>query len=414
MPMQVLEQLLVDALNSTVEIDPDRLAAMTSDQWREWLALVAVQRVRPILWQRLKQKGVSHLVPDEMARALRESLRRNTMRNLRLYGELRSLLAALAAEDIPVILLKGIYLADAVYDSVGLREMNDIDILARPGDLRRIADILIAMGYQSPRPISPEVTLKTSHHLPPLVKQGYAVFEIHWSLMEPEGMGYVAPDVFRERAVPVRVAGCDTLALSAEDLLLHLCYHTSFHHLFAFGLRPSCDIAAVIDRFGPDIEWHKLAERARRLGWQRGVYLALRLARDLAGAHIPDDLLTALRPPGTPDAIDATARSQLFGDKEAARPITIHFAELLQKENPVDKGRIFLRRLFLPRLQMAAIYSVPADSLRIYACYPHRLFYLLFSYSHHLNRYHQDDGGLHALVERQNRICSWLAGLAGE
>ncbi len=412
--MHPFEQLLGDALNPSVRLAPGRLAGLTPDQWREWLALADAQRVRPLLWHRLRQKGVAHLLPDETATSLKEALHRNAMRNLRRYGELRNLLAALQAEDIPVILLKGIYLAEAVYGNVGLREMCDIDLLARPGDLKRIAGILAEMGYRSPRHVCPDITVQTDHHLPPLIKPGYATFEIHWNLSRPDGYAAADPEILWARAVPVRIAGCDTLALSPVDLILHLCYHTSYHHRFVFGLRPSLDIGAVVDRFGPAIDWQGLAELAGRLGWQRGVFMALRLARDLVGADIPDALLKGLCPADMPEAIIAVARTQIFSDKEAARPITSHLAALLGTDGLVGKCRIFCRRLFLPRVQMAAHYPVPVDSLRIYACYLHRFIDLLFRYRHHLNRYrHDDDGRLHLLVERQNCIADWLTGATG-
>lgn len=82
--MQPLERLLLDALNPAITLGTDRLDELTPEQWQEWLALAAAQRVTPVLWQRLKQKGVAHLVPEEAAEALKAALSRNALRNLRL------------------------------------------------------------------------------------------------------------------------------------------------------------------------------------------------------------------------------------------------------------------------------------------------------------------------------------------
>ena len=125
-------QLLIDCLKKD---DPEfvaaRLSGLSPECWQSFLALTDTQRVMPLLWHRLRQKGLDKAIPIEVSKELREAFNRNTLQNLRFYGDLRCLLSALKPEGIPLILLKGIFLADAVYVNMGLREMNDIDVLAR-------------------------------------------------------------------------------------------------------------------------------------------------------------------------------------------------------------------------------------------------------------------------------------------
>jgi hypothetical protein len=111
--------------------------------------------------------------------------------------------------------------------------------------------------------------------------------------------------------------------------LLHLCLHTSYQHQFAFGLRPSCDIAETIACFGSTLDWRTLTERAERWGWQRGVYLALQLAKELAGADVPADILGRLQSTDVTEAILENARAQVFTDARFAISIPAPFAELL-------------------------------------------------------------------------------------
>lgn len=178
-------RLLIDCLKKDEPgFDAARLSGLSPERWQALLALAATQRVRPLLWHRLRQKGLDKAVPIKAANELREAARRNTLRKLRLCGELRRLLSALKPEEIPLILLKGIFLADAVYGNVGLREMNDIDLLARSVDLMRIAETLTGMGYTPLQPICADI-IKTQHHLPRLVTPDHAGFEIHWNLTSP-------------------------------------------------------------------------------------------------------------------------------------------------------------------------------------------------------------------------------------
>ena len=405
-----LEQLLIDCLEKNEsEFDATLLSSLSPEHWRALLNLATVQRVRPLLWHRLRQKGLDKAVPMAVAEALREAFRRNTLHNLRYYGELRLLLSALKPEGIPLILLKGIFLADAVYGNIGLREMNDIDVLARHADLTRIAEMLTSMGYSPLQPICAGITLDVHQHLPCMVKPDHASFEIHWNLTSPGESYSIDPGGLWERAVPVQIAGCEALTLAPEDLLLHLCMHTSYHHQFAFGLRPSCDIAETISRFGSALDWQTVAERAAGQGWQRGVYLALRLAWELLGADVPSDILARLRPADMTEAVLETVRVQVFADKSFAIPVTLTLAELLESRRLWDKIRIFWQRVFLPRAMIAAQYAVPRDSVRIYSCYPRRFVYLLRRYGHTLKKFQENDAPLKALVNRKNRIANWLA-----
>ena len=188
-------RLLVDCLKRDASaIDAAWLSDLSPECWQAFLALAATQRVMPLLWHRLRQKGLDAAVPVETAEAFRNASRRNTLHNLRFYGELRRLLSALKPEGIPLILLKGIFLADAVYGNMGLREMNDIDVLARPTDLARIAEILTGMGYTPPQPICVDTTLKSAQHLPRMVKPDHAAFEIHWNLTCPGESFNIDPD----------------------------------------------------------------------------------------------------------------------------------------------------------------------------------------------------------------------------
>lgn len=405
-----LYDILIDCLKKgQCKPETTAITALSDQDWHNLLALAAIQRITPLLWHRIKQKKLETFVPEMAAAQFKEASRSNTLRNLRFNGELHLLLTALNAENIPLILLKGMVLANTVYENIGLREMNDIDVLARPEHLTRIADILMGMGYKPLQPIDVDVTMQVGHHLPPLIKKGLAMYEIHWNLTNPNECYNIDPHGLWERAVPIQIAGCKTLMLSPEDMLLHLCLHTSYQHPFIFGLRPFCDISKIIEHFGSTLDWQTVTDRAYRQGWQRGVYLALRLAVELAGAAVPIDILERLQPADMSGRILETARSQIFTEKYFATSITTSFAKLLTSKRFSDKIRIIWQRIFLPKAAISAQYSVPMDSVKIYGCYPRRLYDLLRRHGRTLKKYRQNDAPLKNLVERKNLIETWLA-----
>jgi len=60
-------------------------------------------------------------------------------RNSAIAGQLAELLVACAAADIDAMVLKGGYLAFAVYPDPALRGMSDLDLFFRPGAIRAVS-----------------------------------------------------------------------------------------------------------------------------------------------------------------------------------------------------------------------------------------------------------------------------------
>ena len=399
-------QLLIDCLKrGKPDGESKSLNSISPERWPTFLKLAAMQRVRPLLWHRIQEKGLVHMVPVEAADALRRSFLRNTTRNLRLYGELQQLLSVLQSEGIDLILLKGIYLATAVYEQIGLREMGDIDVLAHSSDLPRIVEIMANLGHVPIQPIFIDVTFQAKHHLPRMEKKGLATFELHWNLVEPGASYSIDIEGLWKHAVPVQVVGFKALALSSEDLLLHLCVHASHHHQFNFGLRPFCDIAETIHRFNSTIDWQAVVEQAIAGKLQRGVYLTLRLAKEMIGADVPAVVLEKLQPGDCTGTLIETARSQVF----ACRSVPSSFAELLESGSVWTKLRIFLQRVFLPRATIASLYSLPADSAKIYVFYLRRFFDVLRRHRKTIQKFHQE-GRSH---KRARRTSEWHRQMAG-
>jgi hypothetical protein len=411
--MELEQSKLYDILIACLKKDkcgPEAAAvsALSAQDWHNLLALSTIQRVTSLLWHRLKQKNLETLVPETTAAQLRESFRHNTMNNMRLNGELRLLLLKLNAENIPLILLKGIVLANTVYENIGLREMNDIDVLTQPDDLQRIADILTGMGYKPLQPFRTDVTIQTAYHLPGFIKKGHAKIEVHWTITHPNTNYSIEPHGLWKRAVPVQISGCQTLMLSPEDLFLHLCLHTSYLHPFTFGLRPFCDIAETIDHFGSALNWETVVERAISQHWQRGVYLALQMAVELAGASVPDHVMEKLQPVDISETILETARTQIFTDKYFATSIPTSFAQLLESRRLSDKFKIFWRRVFLPKALIANNYSIPIDSLIIYVCYLRRVYDVLRRHGSTFNKFQKNDSAVKSLADRKKIIADWM------
>ncbi|MBU1050865.1 nucleotidyltransferase family protein [Candidatus Bipolaricaulota bacterium] len=415
-----LIDLLLDCLHLDAScVDADRLAALTETDWEALVALATEQQVCALLTQQLKSRGLDAVVPDVTMQVLRDFYLQNAARNLRLCNELKRIVETLRADDvsstgeiIPVIVLKGLHLATQVYDNIALRQMGDLDLLVPKQHLQRAADALITSGYKPLKPYSVDVDVALSQHLTAFIKSEISKIdkvEIHWTLTKPNQPYTIAVDELWVRAVPLQIAGIDVLGLCSEDLLLHLCLHTSYQHQFAFGLRPSCDIAYLIQHCGETFDWGTVQQRAEAWGWGRGVYLALRVAQELVGANVPGDVLRQLEPFAFEETVVATARNQIFTSWTPTGFLSRELARLMGRDNLWASLRDFARRIFLPRVVLAKHYSVSANSPKVYLYYLVRFKDVLVRHGRTAWRILQKDPEIAPLADRTRDLLDWLS-----
>ncbi len=408
-----LSILLIDILKRGKDVDPARLSALTPEQWQEFQVIAAHQRVTPLVFYRLKKKGLDQAVPSDVYASLKDVYQQNIMRIMKISGQSRRVLKALNTAGIPTIARKGIVLANSIYESIGLREMSDFDLLVPQEKLAEAFEIITGMGYKPAQPFYLDSLIRSGKHIPCCIKKGHVNIDIHWNITSPNMSYSIDPRELLEKAVPVQILDYDTLMLSPEDLLLHLCLHTSYQHQFDFGLRPFCDIAEVIHHFKTTLDWHIVTEKAKQRKWARGVYLALVIALEFAGAEVPKDILERLHPADVTDTLTNTVETQILAEKTFTASVPEHFAKLLANKSPIEQIKIFTKRVFLPRATIATQYSIPPDSFKVYAYYPKRFMDVLLRHGHtfrYVTKHRENDPFLKALIDRKALISDWLTG----
>ena len=406
-----LIELLLGCLHwEAGHLSAEELAGLNDAGWEAFLALAAEQRIRPLLYQRLTERGLDAAAPEQVLGALRAVYRQTALRTMRFQAELAALAQALAAQDVPLIALKGVYMAHTVYRNPALREMNDLDVLVRRQHLPAAIDVLTQRGYTPAQEVEIEVDMATMHHLPRFFKADVAGFEIHWSLCRLKQSYSIDTSELWERVVPTQIGGVSLFGLAPEDLLLHLCLHTSYQHQFIFGLRPSCDIAAVIERYVDALDWDEVVARTRRWRWQRGVYLALRLAADLVGAAVPEAVLAALCPVDGDGVILATARQQIFTEKAFNRESAARAISLRRQPGIVPKLAYAWRRLLPPPASLRVLYArrVRPNWLPLY--YAAHIGEFVQRYSRTIWNSVTGERSTHELLDRKRVVHEWLSG----
>lgn len=409
-----LIDILLQCLHKDSERFPhNRLNEFNSDQWNSLVDLAVEHRVVPLLHQQLTDNNAADAMDEDSyaLKVLQSYSRQVAKNNLRFLGELRAFLQECNQNQILVILLKGIYLAARVYENPGVREMNDIDLLLKSSDLEQAYRFLTEMGYRSINPVqieNIENVIRQHQHLAPLVREGVAAFELHWNITRPGKNYSINPEKLWPRAEPVTIAGEKAFTLCPEDLLLHLCIHTSYQHNFSFGLRPFTDIAEVIHKEQDRINWDFFTERTRQFQCGRGVFLALKISQSFVGASVPDKVFINLQP-DEPDAnIMKTAVKQIFTKKEESRSLTPAMVNFAKDTSLGVRVKIILNQIFWPEHVMIKFYPVRKGSVKLYLYYFVRFWEVFKRNAVSTLKVFGKDTHLTEIADRKQKLRNWM------
>jgi hypothetical protein len=198
-------------------------------------------------------------------------------------------LSFLEAHGICVIPFRGPTLAAWLYGDLALRQFKDLDVLVRQRDVPRAKELLRSLGYHPKISLSGagERAFLRFRTADVLVHEGNGnMVDLQWQVIDRFHLSF-APDELWDRLERRQLAGRQVPALAPADLLMILCVHGDAHIWERLGWL--CDIAVFLEAY-PTLDWEKVALAATRQGWERRLFLALRLANDLLGAPLPEAL----------------------------------------------------------------------------------------------------------------------------
>jgi hypothetical protein len=374
--------LLLQCLGVRRNRAPSEPPTPTVSDWAEVLRQAADNGLGPLLYHRLTTTAPAVEMPSIVLDQLRNAAVRSAAQSLQIEADLRVVLAALRRHDVDVIVLKGAHLGQVVYQNFALRTMCDLDVLVRRQDLAKATTVLADLGYTPQYYRVEAVDYAHHHHLRPMARGDGVKVELHWTIAQPGTPFDIDLSGLWERAQTVQIAGVNALALSPEDLVLHLCLHTSFGHRYRVGLRAFWDLLEVVHHYRARLDWDVVVRRAHQWKIGRYVYLTLRLVRELLAADIPETAIAALEPPGFPPEVVAWAKTCVF-TSERETSVSPSMAELWTSRRLKAKLIVLWRTLYPSRPAMARIYSTPAGSRRIYLYYLLRWPDLVLRYGRH-------------------------------
>src|SRR3990172_7575174 len=241
-----------------------------------------------------------HDMPHGFMVEIRKDYFSTAARNTLIYSAFKNVIEAFNKNGIDAIAMKGIALAELIYQDIGLRGMSDVDLLIRKEDIKRANDALEGMGYYAvdlSRFDGGDSYLTTCDYRSenPL----HPSFHIHWhivnSTVPAPYSSRINMDELWKDALPVEIAGVRVLSMSPHHFLIHLSEHAMRVTHSASKLIYLVDIKALAERYKDTLDWHKVVETSKNYGLDKFVYNILSFCKMNIAFDVPEVVFNNLK-----------------------------------------------------------------------------------------------------------------------
>lgn len=270
------------------------------DAWEEWKSVIDVEsldpashRMLPLLYRSLQIQGIK----DPSMGKYKGVYRRTWYKNQVLFHAIASLLDSFAGAGIETMVLKGAALIVLNYRDIGLRPMNDFDVLVRMEQVLPAIRLLQEEGWVPMEfvPTVKYISVSYSHGF----RDGKGQeIDLHWHVLA-QSREIDADDDFWEGAITAGIHDVTTRALNPTDQLLHVCIHGARWNSTP-PIRWIADAMTVLTTCQGEIDWDRLIAQARKrrlalplretLGYLQSAFDApvpLEALRNIQGTPVP-------------------------------------------------------------------------------------------------------------------------------
>lgn len=258
--------------------------------WKRWRGSVEFDdvdggsaRLLPLVYRNLGPDAFD----TEVAGRLKGLYRRAWSQNQLIFERAGEGISALEAAGIQTLVTKGASLAVLSYRDVGVRPMDDADVLVPIERTREAIEVLTSAGWSADQ--DDPLAWAQVHHSLGFAGPAGGNLDLHWfALWQP-----ARDEELWRASVPLDLAGVATRAPSPADQLLLACVHgTPWCPLPPFPW--IADAVAVIRSAGEDLDWDRVAGEAERRRLTVATGAALAYLREELGAPVPGRVLDRL------------------------------------------------------------------------------------------------------------------------
>ena len=295
--------LLVECARPTGNVERLNKSLRLLVNWPALLELAEGHGVLGLAATRLRDCGEA-AVPQKIAQELRERQRAHVLFTLRLTAEMFRLLECFAAAGLEALVIKGPVLSARCYGDPGVRPYGDLDLIARDNDILRSTELMIGLGYEPSVPVNAIHAKKAPGEYAFRHQSTKLLVEFHTELTFRYHPRPIPLERIFKRQARVKIDAREIPALSPEDELILICIHAA-KHLWE-RLSYIADVAAFVSK--QELDWKRVTLAADEVAGERMLYVGLRLAADVFGAPLPENIAASVR---TDPAVDGLVRQVL-------------------------------------------------------------------------------------------------------
>lgn len=282
-------------LSSKITLTSDELSALDAlvaevSDWDQLVARLRACNAAPLFYAKINDLKTKNAIPEHSYYKLKYAYFYSLSRGSLMIKVLRHTVEILRSEGIEVLVLKGAYLAEMLYEDVALRPFGDIDLFVNPADAQRAFELLISKGYRSEdqdmmdRFFRKEVGYE---QLPCLLYKGVSV-DLHIRLHRPFESYKWSGEQMWENAKSVTISGIPMNVPDCPDMMIHTCINLDKHYRNGqIQFTAFYDIVNLLEKNKGQMDWKSLVERTMFCGCENIVFKYIMLAHKNFNATMP-------------------------------------------------------------------------------------------------------------------------------
>lgn len=343
------------------------------EDWESMVKRLLECSVSPLFYLKVPNLSNTCLIPATAYDKLKKSYYYTLTRGMLMYQVLQETLNILHENRIDVIVLKGAYLAEKLYEDVALRLFSDIDVLVKQEEASKAFEALSKAGFTY---TENDEMLNFLHenvgfeHLPQLIYKGIAV-ELHVRLHKQEEAFEFHSDKMWKHAEVNSLAGVSVLTPDLPDLLIHTVLHLSKH--FRDGeiqFTGFNDIVNILEVYRNKLDWIEIIRRSIQYQCEEVVFKFIVLAHRNYKAYVPNFIISEYIEYATEEDQELFEK-YLLGYQGEHFSVSSGIKRIKNITEPAKRLKYILWMMFPSKTYMIRSYQIKNPKLYIFY-YPYR------------------------------------------
>jgi hypothetical protein len=272
---------VLENLEHGTALQKESVTTLVSFDITDWNAFFALLEGEGMLWRLgpwLKEQASKEIWSAGAFEAWQKGQRKLDHAQAFMLSRAEALFERVEKKHLPVLVLKGAFLAQSMYASEKNRPFGDIDLLCRKGDVEAVAEEAQCLGFARPPENYWRWLMVNYYNVPLFFPQGRPFYlDLHWNIASRRYR--IQAERLWDKSVAWK-SEC-VRSLCAEHCLIHLALHALENGL-CLPLAAWCDFSAILEKKTLSMAalWHE----ARVLRCENILFTALEASEKFWGS----------------------------------------------------------------------------------------------------------------------------------